>query len=513
MIPELEHALRLGMAPAWWAANDPERHAVLAPSGTLSFGELNAQANRLASALRGRGLVTGSAVAILCGNRPEFAVTWAACIRAGFRFTTVNWHLTPDESAYIVRDCQAEAVVVDAAHALAAPTEMHVPVRIAVAGAVDDFERWEDLLASGDPSDIADAELGTAMLYTSGTTGYPKGVSKPPDPDGYLAAVSLYGYRNGNVHLCTGPLYHAAPLTIALVAPLSLGVPVVMMERWDAEEALGLIEAHRVSHLHLVPTMFHRMLALSDRVRRRYDLSSLRAVIHGAAPCPVPVKRAMIDWLGPILFEYYSATEGYGTGCDSATWLSRPGTVGPTDPRRLYVGDDEGSPVPAHQDGLVWIKATGLERFVYFGDEEKTERTYRGDYFTLGDIGHLDDEGYLFLTDRSANLIISGGVNIYPAEIDAVLLTHPAVADVGTIGVPDEEWGESVLAVVEPKLGVDVDGLADELLALCSAHLARYKIPRRFEFVEELPRDDNGKLYKRRLRESYREVIDLDSSN
>ena len=501
---DLEAAMRAGMAPAFWAARDPDRPAIIAPAGDRTFAELNAHANQLVRALRRRGLGEGDAVALLCGNRPEFAETWAACHRAGFRLTNVNWHLTADESAYIVRDCEARVFVADATHADAVPAAEHVELRIAVGGELPGFEPWGDVLAVEDGDDIDDPTMGTAMLYTSGTTGYPKGVAKRPDPDALVAAVAVYQYRDGNVHLCTGPLYHAAPFSIGLVPPLTCGVPVVMMERWDAEEALALIDEHRVTHLHLVPTMFHRLLALPDHVRDRYDVSSVLAIIHGAAPCPVPVKQGIIDWFGPVVHEYYSATEGYGTGVDSPTWLTKPGTVGRADPDHLYVGDHDGERLPAGDEGLVWIKATGTARFEYFGDEDKTASTYRGDYFTLGDIGRVDDDGFLFLTDRSANLIISGGVNIYPAEIDAVLLTHPAVADVGTIGIPDDEWGESVLAVVEPKPGIDRATLPGELLAFCRQHLASFKCPRGVDLVDELPRDENGKLYKRRLRDDYR---------
>lgn len=495
-------AVRQGMGVAFAAGRTPDRLAVIAPTGDRTFADLNANANRLVRALRRRGLVAGDSVAILSSNRAEFAETWAACTRAGLRLTTVNWHLTPDEAAYIVRDCQAKAFVADLTCGDAVPAAEQVGVRLAVGGERADFERWADVLAAEDGGDIDDPTLGTAMLYTSGTTGYPKGVSKAPDPDGLVAAVSAFFYTDGDVHLGTGPLYHTAPYNFALQAPLTCGVTTVLMPAWDAEGTLALIEEHRVTHSHIVPTMFHRLLALPDDVKARYDHSSLKSVLHGAAPCPVAVKQAMLDWWGPVIWEYYGATEGAGTVVDSATWLRKPGTVGLIDPDRLQVGDERARPLPVGEEGLVWFAGTGAAKFEYFGDEGKTAGAFAGDWFTLGDVGRLDDDGFLFLTDRSANLIISGGVNIYPAEVDAVLLQHPAVADVAVIGVPDDEWGESVLAVVERKPGIDVDPA--ELLEFCRNRLAHFKCPRSVDFVDHLPRDDNGKIYKRRLRDHYR---------
>ena len=490
-------AARRGMGIAYAAARTPDRPAVIAPTGDRTYAELNANANRLVRSLRSRGLQAGDSVAVLSSNRAEFAEAYAACTRAGFRLTTVNWHLTPDEAAYIVADCQARAFLADAGHAAALPPAGHVPVRLAIGGELPGFEPYDVALAEHDPADIDDPTLGTAMLYTSGTTGYPKGVNRPADPDGLIEAVLALAYRDGDVHLVTGPLYHTAPYLFGLQAPLTCGVTSVLMPAWDPEDTLALIERHRVTHSHLVPTMFHRLLALPDDVKERYDTSSMKVALHGAAPCPVAVKQGMLDWWGPVIWEYYGATEG-----DPHTWLARPGTVGQADLSRLRVGDEEAQPLPAGEEGLVWIRGDGKARFEYFGDADKTSGAYRGDWFTLGDVGRIDADGFLFLTDRSANLIISGGVNIYPAEVDAVLLQHPAVADAAAIGVPDDEWGETVLAVVEPR--ADATVTADELIALCREHLAHYKCPRAVDFVDHLPRDDNGKIYKRRLREQYR---------
>jgi len=498
-----------GIAVTWWAERAPQRPAVIVDDDTRTFAALDARANQLSRALVRRGLVAGDAVALLCTNRIEFCETWAACQRSGLRLTPINWHLTAEEAGYIVRDCDAKAVIADAGLgdvAGAAVATANAAVRIAVGGALDGFENYEDALAAEPTTALDVPQLGCVMLYTSGTTGRPKGVARRPVSELANGLYKLYGYRSGDVHLCTGPLYHAAPLGISMIVPFSTGTTVVVMERWDPELSLQLVERHRVTHTHMVPTMFHRLLALPEAVRARYNLSSLRFIIHGAAPCPVAVKQRMIEWLGPIVNEYYAATEGVGTAVDGSTWLRKPGTVGkPNPPEQVMVGDESGRRLPAGSVGLVWLLALRGNPFRYFKDESKTASVYRGEYYTLGDMGYMDEDGYLFLTDRSANLIISGGVNIYPAEVDAVLLEHPAVADAATIGVPNEEWGEEVKAVVELARGtIGRPELAAELIDFCRARLAHYKCPRSVDFVDALPRHENGKLYKRLLRERYR---------
>ena len=501
-----------GMAIAYYAERRGGDLAITSPSGDRSWAELNGNANALVRALRRRGVVAGDAVALLCGNRPEFAEVVYACQRGGYRLTPINWHLTAAECRYIVADCEAKALCVDAAvgeMVTVAVAELRggPAVRLAIGGAIAGHEDFAGALAAEDPSDLADPRPGGMMMYTSGTTGSPKGVYRPP-PTEQSPTINIYGYRDGpgDMSLCTGPLYHAAPLAFSLAAPLALGASVTIMDRFDAVEALRLIEARQVTHTHMVPTMFHRLLSLPPEVRDGFDRSSLRYVLHGAAPCPVAVKRRLIEWLGPIVWEYYAATEGTGSFVDSATWLEHPGTVGrPIVDGLVMIGDEAGRPLAANETGLVYLRPTIVGNFQYYKDPDKTASAFRGDYFTLGDVGHMDDDGYLYLTDRSANLIISGGVNIYPAEVDAVLLEHPAVGDAATIGVPNDEWGEEVLAVIELQPGVaSSEELATELIEHCHEHLARFKCPRRVAFVDALPRQDNGKIYKRVLRDRFR---------
>ncbi|NRA03236.1 MAG: AMP-binding protein [Myxococcales bacterium] len=506
------------MQVAVTAREDPERYAIRCePHFDLTFSELNERANRLASTLYAQGLQSGDAVALVCSNRPEYADVWAACARAGFRLTTINWHLGADEIAYIADNCEARALIGDFvfANALAeaATRSPKAGVRLALGGSIEGFEPYEAALEAGSPDDLELPVQGSTMLYTSGTTGRPKGVYRRQTPVAraglFIEILKTAGFDPPNdVCLCTGPLYHAAPLAFNLSVPINAGTGVVLMDQWDAEETLRLIDRYRVTHTHMVATMFHRLIGLPEEVKRGYDTSSLRYVIHGAAPTPVHVKQAMIEWLGPVVYEYYAATEGGGTYITPEEWLEKPGSVGRAVPGQVIeVRDDLGERALAPNEvGAVYFKAPEVGRFEYFKDRDKTSSAYSPDgaFFTLRDVGYFDEDGYLFLTGRTAELIISGGVNIYPAEVDAVLLMHPDVADVAAVGVPSEEWGEEVKAVVLPKDPAAAgERLAGELVEFCRARLAHYKCPRSVDFVADLPRHDTGKIYRRLVREPY----------
>ncbi len=508
-----EEAAAHGMTIAVTAREAPDRLAVLAEAGSLTYGELNARANQLVRALVRGGVGPGDAVALLCSNRVEFAVVYAAALRGGYRLTCINWHLQRDEIAYIVENCEARAFLADVRFAaLAADVAreaVKVSVRLAIGGPIDGFADFDRALAAEAAHDVEAPKLGATMLYTSGTTGRPKGVyRRQTPPAGGLAREigKIAQYRpDSDRMLCTGPLYHAAPLAFNLAAPLAAGIGTVLMDRWDAIEALRAIAKHRVTHTHMVATMFHRLLALPDEEKARHDLSSLRVLLHGAAPTPVHVKKALIDWLGPIVYEYYAATEGGGTFVTSEEWLERPGSVGkPADEDNLEVRDDDGRLVARGTVGTIWFRAPPVGRFEYFGDEQKTQSSYDGDWFTMRDMGYQDEDGYVFLTGRTSELIISGGVNIYPAEIDAVLLMHPAVADAAAVGVPNEEFGEEVRAVVQLKPGTAAgEAIARELMEHCRARLAHFKCPRGVDFDPELPRSEAGKVQRRLIRERY----------
>ncbi|MBX3705196.1 MAG: AMP-binding protein [Pseudomonadales bacterium] len=499
------------MAIAWHAALRPDQLAIASRFGDRTFAELNARANRLARLLRRHGIGAGDAIAVVTRNRPEFVEAYLAALRAGIRFTPVNWHLTAEESGYVIDNCEARAVVYDASLGTGAEAVGHAAgcrLRLAVGGAISGFEAYEGAIAPESGADIEDPVRGSQMLYTSGTTGRPKGVyrAQTPPVQRSAAATVAAGDPATDRCLCTGPAYHAAPLAFNVTAPLNAGVGVVLMDKWDPEETLRLIEQYGITHTHMVATMFHRLLQLPEAVRAGYDLSSLKVVLHGAAPCPVHVKAAMIEWLGPVVYEYYAATEGGNNYfIDSPTWLAKPGSVGRTPtPENTRILDDAGNPVAPGATGTIYFRAPEIGRFEYFKSPEKTSGTYRGDWFTLGDMGYVDSDGYLFLTGRNAETIISGGVNIYPQEIDSVLLQHPAVQDVCTVGVPNEEWGEEVRSVVQVRPGAAAGAeLAEDLLAFARARLPGFKTPRAIDFVTDLPRLPSGKIQRRLVREPY----------
>ncbi|HET9732613.1 MAG TPA: AMP-binding protein [Acidimicrobiales bacterium] len=505
------------MYPGAIAAKTPDKPAyVMAGSGeTVTYGELDRRSNQLAQLFRRVGLRRGDSVAVFMENNAHyFEVTWAAQ-RSGLYYTAISSRLTAGEVAYILRDCGARLLVTSrgkadvAAAAVAESPE--VTTRLMCGGTVEGFDSYEEVRDAQPDTPIADESEGQDMLYSSGTTGQPKGVKVPlpaeapiGTPTGvYLLGVGLYGLDADNVYLSPAPLYHAAPLRFTM-SWMRAGATVVVMETFDPLEYLRLVERHRVTHSQVVPTMFVRMLKLDEEVRRSFDLSSLRVVIHAAAPCPIPVKRQMIEWWGPIIYEYYAGTEGNGfTAITSEEWLEHPGSVGRAILGTIHIVGEDGEEVPPGEAGTIFFESGSP--FEYHNDPEKTaaSRNDRG-WSTLGDIGYVDPDGYLYLTDRKAYMIISGGVNIYPQEAENLLVTHPKVADAAVIGVPNDDLGEEVKAVVQlmAEVGAGPDTEA-ELIAFCRAHLAHFKCPRSVDFVTELPRLPTGKLYKRLLRESY----------
>ena len=497
----------------------PDAPAVVDANGTETWAELDQRVNRLINALRVRGLGVGDTVVVMAGNqRDTYEVTLAA-MHAGWTGVPGNWHWVADELAYVLTDSDAVALVVGAEWAelgaTAAPDA--VTVRIAVGDdPPEGFESYESVLADAYADEPAEQCKGGPMFYTSGTTGFPKGVrgalatTGDPVEVGSLIVASLGQMMEvpggGATQLVCGPAYHSAQWVYGMV-PLLLGGTVVFQHRFDAAEVLALIDEHRVTGTHLVPAQMVRLLRLDEEVRTAFDGSSLVAVHHGAAPCPIEVKRAMIDWWGPIITEYYGGTEGgFISNIASAEWLERPGSVGRVLPTMAVtvVGDD-GTPLEAGEVGELWFRSLLGMDFEYHKSPDKTAAAHREPGVgTLGDVGYFDADGYLFLSDRKIDMVISGGVNIYPAEIEGVLSAHPSVADVAVIGIPDDDMGEQVLAVVEPADGVDAgDALAADLEAHCRAHLAGYKCPRRWEFIDALPRNAVGKLSKKTLRAPY----------
>lgn len=490
----------------------PRSPALLTDGGAVSFGALYDRSQLVAAALHDAGLRRGDGVALVLPNRPEFfEITWG-CQLSGLYYTAVNTHFTPEEVAYVIDDSEAKAVFVDASMAeLAAHVrEVNACVRVhlVVGGRLPGWRSYEEALAAAGAA--PPASDGSEMLYSSGTTGRPKAVRRPLPLDGNgswaqsvleMALIHKYGMRPSSVYLSPAPLYHAAGVNYTM-AVNRVGAASIMMAKFDAEAVLRLIETHRVTHAQFVPTMFVRMLKLPESVRSRYDVSSLQCVIHAAAPCPVDVKHQMMDWFGPIIHEYYGGTEGFaGTTIGPQEWLAHPGSVGIPMTAVHVVGED-GSELPVGESGELYFE--GGPDFEYFKDPAKTASVFndRG-WRTLGDMGYLDADGYLYLTDRSTFMIVSGGVNIYPQEVENLLIMHPKLVDAAVFGVPNAEFGEEVKAVVQPVAGIAPGAeLEAELIEYCRTRLATYKCPRTIEF-DILPRDPNGKLYKRRIRDRY----------
>ncbi len=507
-IAALTEADRKGMFPAFWAKVKPGAPAVYDRFGMRSFGQVNANANRIVRLLRELGVVAGAHIAFLTSNRCEVMEILAANMRGGYRLTPINWHFTESEVAFILDDCDAEALFVETrfeAALAAARASNRLRARIAIGGTAEGFLTLDAALAHIDGSDIEDPVLGGTMFYTSGTTGRPKGVMRPKPLFLLDGALANYDHQT-DVQLCAGPTYHGAPLTVETRTAMTGGCPVVFLDRWDSHEVLRTIEQKRITHAHLVPIMFQRLLAIPAEERARYDVSSLKHIVHGAAPCPPEVKRAMIDWLGPILNEYYSASEGGARfSLTSQEWLAKPGSVGkrPAD-LQVRILDDEDQECPPGVPGRIFHQRSGDNPFIYYKDPDKTDQVYAGEFFHLGDIGYFDEDDYLYLTGRSAECIISGGVNIYPQEIDNELLKHPAVEDSATVGAPNAEWGEEVRAVIQLRPGFDPsDALVQEILATARRGLASYKVPRAVDFVAELPRNAAGKIQRGKVRAPY----------
>jgi long-chain acyl-CoA synthetase len=501
------------MHPYIHAAANPDKPAVIvAETGAvMTYAELEAGSNRVAQLIHARGMGPGDVVAFMVENDPRYyELVWGAH-RTGVHFVCMSTRLTADESNYILANSGARLLVVSASLAGQAAELETSAEKFSLGGSIPGYGVWEDAVSAMPATRLQTEIGGSAMLYSSGTTGRPKGVKRAsvemedianPTPL-VMLAQALYKFGPDTVYLSPAPLYHAAPLGWSMAAH-KLGGTVVLMKKFDAEGALAAVQKYKVTHGQFVPTHFIRMLKLPEDARTRHDISSLTCAIHAAAPCPVPVKQAMIDWWGPVIEEYYAGSEGNGmTFITSAEWLANPGSVGTAKLGIIHILDDEGNEVPPRREGTVYFE--GATNFIYHNDPEKTaEGRNAAGWSTLGDVGWVDEEGFLYLTDRKSFMIISGGVNIYPQEIENHLVTHPRVQDVAVIGGPHDEMGEEVIAVVQP---VDMaeagDALRDDLISYAREKLSGVKIPRRIDFMAELPRHDTGKLYKRLLRDQY----------
>ncbi|MGW8591823.1 AMP-binding protein [Dietzia sp. NPDC055877] len=513
------------------AEAEPDRVAVIEggsadqPGRQVTFGQLAEAAHGYARGLQELGLKTGDCIVLLAPNSIEFLEVYYAALEIGLYVAPANWHLTGPEVAYIIDNSGSTVFIADQRFAdVAAVAAAEAGLDMARCYAIGDVPGFRPLAelaapAAGDggageassSSLPSDRTLGAPMLYTSGTTGRPKGVRRPltgASPDqvtvpNYYFFAGFNIHAPDNVHICGSPLYHTAVLNFVTIS-LNLGQAVVLMDKWTPEEMLRLIDAHGVTQSHMVPTQFSRLLELPDDVRAKYDVSSLRTIVHGAAPCPKHVKQAMLDWWGPVLTEYYAGTEGGGCTITGEEWLRKPGSVGkPWKTTTLKILDDDGNELGTDEIGNVYLQMHG-SKFEYHQDAEKTAKTYVGELFTMGDIGYVDADGYLFLCDRKNDMIISGGVNIYPAEIESEMTRHEAVRDAAVFGIPHKDWGEEVKAVIELAEGFDEsDEIKAQILDDLAGRLAKFKMPRTIDVVNELPRQANGKLVKRTLKDPY----------
>lgn len=500
------------------AEKDPERLAYIDPDGnSYSYGDILKSCNRLVHGFRKLGLQQGDTVAVLLENEKAFIEIMMAISQAGMYVVPINWHLAPDNIAYILKDSEAKVLVV---------SEKYAENGVAAAEQID-FSK-EMIFSTGSSSLVAsyasfqegqpdskpeNRSFGKVKTYTSGTTGRPKGVLRKfeqGDPEDHSVMTAMFMLmfdvepHNGNVHLVTAPLYHIAPNQFAGMS-LHLGHTLVVMRKWEPEETLRLIEKHRVTTAQMVPTMFNRLFRLPSSVKSRYDLSSLKVVIHSAAPCPVGLKRNMLDWWGPVIYEYYSASEGGGTLVKPDEWLQKPGTVGKPWPiSEVKIFDEEMNERRTGEIGTIYLQMNAGAKFEYHRDKEKTDKAYYGDFFTADDVGYVDEDGYLFLTDRKSYMIIVGGVNIYPTEIENQLAVYPKIADNAVFGVPNEDLGEEIKAVVVLEDGIEPSAeLTQEIQEYCEKTLGKFRTPHSIDYLDALPREATGKLLKRKLRDPY----------